>query len=1136
MPFKLKLKKSRQYNVVSKNLFVISVELLDNTTVECTLSSQSIGQECLHNVCQRLGLQQPMYFGLRFLSKRGTFWWIDLERPLKKQLDKYAQECCLYLGVMFFVSDVSLLHDEVTRYHYFLQLKKDIIDGKLQCNKEQAILLASYSLQAEFGDHDPKRHSIEYLSNFVLLPKNMISGKENQEALMEQVISTHISLQNLSPARAEVYYIMEAQQIAGYGQEIFPGKDSSGLELIIGISSAGITVKYQNSHSTLYFKWQEIINIIHHKKIFGIECHKTLKQIQFQMEDSHFASYVWKICVNQHRFYTQHESTKSTEAINEEEPVEGTNKIKNTENNSVLENLNYEKAKSSGDLQASQESLDELGVYHTEGRYSERVPLSCEEQYKTVPDDDKLENRSSVQISSMPVDSLQSLSSGSNTGPNVLSQSSLGSLTQLNETTTVSSYNHQGVNDLEAKQILLPSYRQAPDYETAIRQKYGVNSSNLGDISTSTVYNAMHVNSPAFGENDSSHPYISYYKNYVETMQIEQYSQDGNIADSSVTTNHYDHAALHALLLSPTHTYSTPELASKGLASDNPNNHAASNMHIYYQYKPPPPYPYGQRSSSSTPDLTRNVQGGINQNLVLSHKLDSASNSQLPDQQNRMGSEPTIYPQNSSSVPTRNCQSFTYSEITSKTQPNDQSNLISPTYYLAGNNLQVRENIEASNSTTILNTDILYNYVNQNLMMQHSNQTNDINESSVAHEHIEQPNNSLWNVPPVLTDSDHQKHTFTPNLYQCPEIKGQEANIIHHTQWKNYSHPKITTIQESESIPDTSQEECSHAMGPMLVAAMNGLALSHPDIILTQEEENKKPRDARVQQLENRLAEGQVFLEFEQIIKKKPVDDFSTALLPENLGRNRFKDVLPYEDNRVRITPNKENRTGYINASHIAITVVGTQKFYIAAQGPLSTTVHSFWQMIWEHDVNIIVMLTEIWEQGREKCFPYWPQDDDSNNKLQIGEFQILRNSSISSPTFVTSSLTVNHMISHSQRSVWHIQYTDWPDHSCPQNLQGFLGFMEEINAVRRMANKSQTPGRRTNSPIVVHCSAGVGRTGVVILCDIMLFALDHNEVIDMPKVLTELRLQRMLTVQTIAQYKFVYTVLIQYLKNARLI
>ncbi|GFR33302.1 tyrosine-protein phosphatase non-receptor type 14, partial [Trichonephila clavata] len=210
-----------------------------------------------------------------------------------------------------------------------------------------------------------------------------------------------------------------------------------------------------------------------------------------------------------------------------------------------------------------------------------------------------------------------------------------------------------------------------------------------------------------------------------------------------------------------------------------------------------------------------------------------------------------------------------------------------------------------------------------------------------------------------------------------------------------------------------------------------------------------------------------------------------------------------------------------------------TQRLYIAAQGPLPNTLYSFWQMVWEHHVLVIVMLTEVQEQGRDKCFPYWPQED--GNKLQIGEFQLVRNFSLCSPTYITCSLTLCRVTSHQQRSLWHIQYTDWPDHSCPQDTQGFIAFMSEVDAVRRHTLGS-LEGSQCTSPVVVHCSAGVGRSGAVILCDIMLFCLDHNQPVDLPKALTRLRLQRMLTVQTLAQYKFVYSVLIQYLKNSRLI
>lgn len=118
MPFKFHLKKSRQYNVVSKNQYVICIELLDTTSIECTLSIDSLGQECLDNVTQRLGLGQPEFFGLRYISRHDSLSprWVDMDKPLKKQLEKEAKSFSLYLRVMYYVTDVQLIQDEMTRY------------------------------------------------------------------------------------------------------------------------------------------------------------------------------------------------------------------------------------------------------------------------------------------------------------------------------------------------------------------------------------------------------------------------------------------------------------------------------------------------------------------------------------------------------------------------------------------------------------------------------------------------------------------------------------------------------------------------------------------------------------------------------------------------------------------------------------------------------------------------------------------------------------------------------------------------------------------------------------------------------------------------------------------------------------
>lgn len=119
MPFKLKLKKSRHYSVVSKSLFVISVEILDGTNVECTLSSESTGQDCLDIVCQKLGLNQLKFFGLQYVSchSESNLCWLELDKPMKRQLDKHARALSVYLRVMYYViSGVRLITDEVTRW------------------------------------------------------------------------------------------------------------------------------------------------------------------------------------------------------------------------------------------------------------------------------------------------------------------------------------------------------------------------------------------------------------------------------------------------------------------------------------------------------------------------------------------------------------------------------------------------------------------------------------------------------------------------------------------------------------------------------------------------------------------------------------------------------------------------------------------------------------------------------------------------------------------------------------------------------------------------------------------------------------------------------------------------------------
>ncbi|EEC11804.1 putative protein tyrosine phosphatase, non-receptor type nt6 [Ixodes scapularis] len=1060
MPFRLKLKKSKHYSVVSKSLCVIAVKLLENSTVECIVSSRTVGKECLQNVCQRLQILQPEYFGLRYPSKDGVLRWVDLDRPLKKQLDKYARECCLYLGVMFYVFNVDRLHNDVTRYYYFSHLKSDVIEGKLACTRDEAIQLASYSLQAEFGDHRPEHHTSDYLKNFVLLPKSVAGGEENQEALLEQIIQAHRSLQGIHHSLAELYYIIAVQGLEGYGEELFDVKDAAGNETVLGVSVEGVTARYNRggtANETASYRWSEIVDLIHHKKSFKIEGRENGRSAQFQLEDVPTAKYIWKMCVQQHKFFMSMQETRETGGGGNNNSGSGGESFKWTAGSEVGSNSQLT------DVGESRESLDELGVYHTETQNSVNYPLrqDSEERSEHLEPEQNDLNRC--------VPSATHLATGDATEQTTDERGTVGvdvgfaATASTNSDSQADSVHHSYANIpqpsdsmADLRRAMLPSYRQAPDYETAVLTKYGVTSCSLNDLSTEQVQDKPVFQHPNGMDNVSRScnpllPPLSYsqYGNFADLTELGDSMSFGDLSNN----NRVDGVAHgRPLLAPPLHTYSTPELTSQGLSYEM--NPAQLFANLNYQHKPPPPYPYSQRPTASTPDLTRNHS----HLLQVSTSPDLVSRRHLTPNPTQ-GSEPSL---------------AQYQWVNGRAVEDVKPVL--PTYVPVGES---------------------------------------------------------WNAQVSGVVQPQRIQVF---------VSSSPVPATEQTAAKPSNPPPLPERQASEE-----ESSATRPVGPMMLAAMNGLTLtlSRPDSLSMQSTDAPvpecppSPRDQRPDSvLESRLEDGQVFLEFENIAKRKPNADFSTALLLENIPRNRFSDVLPYEENRVRLTPSADNRTGYINASHVSASVGDSQRFYIAAQGPMQTTAKSFWQMVWENHVGVVVMLTDTEDdQGHEKCYQYWPQANGEEAALSFGEYRVVRKSAVSSAVAVTTCLVLSRTqgVSCTHRNVWHLRYTDWPDHGTPGDVQGFLGFMEEVDSVRRLALNDQRL-RTRNAPTVVHCTAGVGRSGVVILCDILLFCLDHNVPVDLPRVLTLVRMQRMLSVQTLAQYKFVHQVLIRYLRNSRLI
>ncbi|CAJ1055778.1 receptor-type tyrosine-protein phosphatase beta-like [Xyrichtys novacula] len=237
-----------------------------------------------------------------------------------------------------------------------------------------------------------------------------------------------------------------------------------------------------------------------------------------------------------------------------------------------------------------------------------------------------------------------------------------------------------------------------------------------------------------------------------------------------------------------------------------------------------------------------------------------------------------------------------------------------------------------------------------------------------------------------------------------------------------------------------------------------------------------------------------------------------SALLPENRGKNRYNNILPYDSTRVKLSyVDDDPCSDYINASYIPGN--NSRREYVATQGPLPGTKDDFWKMVWEQNVHNIVMVTQCVEKGRVKCDRYWPLDQDS---LYYGDLIVRMTSESVLPEWTIREFNI---CSEDQlglcRLVRQFHYTVWPDHGVPETTQSLIQF---VRTVRDYINRS--PG---SGPTVVHCSAGVGRTGTFIVLDRVLQQLDLKDSVDIYSSVFDLRLHRSHMVQTEGQYAYLH-------------
>ncbi|KAM6970309.1 tyrosine-protein phosphatase non-receptor type 4 [Aplochiton taeniatus] len=269
--------------------------------------------------------------------------------------------------------------------------------------------------------------------------------------------------------------------------------------------------------------------------------------------------------------------------------------------------------------------------------------------------------------------------------------------------------------------------------------------------------------------------------------------------------------------------------------------------------------------------------------------------------------------------------------------------------------------------------------------------------------------------------------------------------------------------------------------------------------------------------LKEGLASGAILGQFDQLYRKRPGMTMLCAKTPQNISKNRYRDISPYDATRVILKGSEDYinanyiSANYINANYINMEISASSLInrYIACQGPLPNTCSDFWQMTWEQGSSLVVMLTTQVERGRVKCHQYWPNTDGT---AVYGGFHLACHTEEGNSAFLVREMTLTHLQSEQQRELIQIQYVAWPDHGVPDDSTDFLDFVTLVRSKR--AGKDE--------PMVVHCSAGIGRTGVLITMETALCLMESSQPVVPLDIVRTMRDQRAMMIQTPSQYRFV--------------
>ncbi|XP_067888210.1 band 4.1-like protein 3 isoform X2 [Heterodontus francisci] len=293
-----KLSKSPLKAVKKPKNMLCKVTLLDGSEPTCEVEKRAKGQVLFDKVCGQLNLLEKDYFGLTFRDSENQKNWLDPAKEIKKQIRSGLWQFAF--NVKFYPPDPAQLSEDITRYYLCLQLRDDIVSGRLPCSFATHVLLGSYTVQAELGDYDPDEYGTDYISEFRFAPN------ETKE-LEEKVIELHKSHKGMTPAEAEMHFLENAKKLSMYGVDLHHAKDSEGVDIMLGVCASGLLI-YRDRLRINRFAWPKVLKISYKRNNFYIKIrpseHEQFEStIGFKLPNHKAAKRLWKVCIEHHTFF-----------------------------------------------------------------------------------------------------------------------------------------------------------------------------------------------------------------------------------------------------------------------------------------------------------------------------------------------------------------------------------------------------------------------------------------------------------------------------------------------------------------------------------------------------------------------------------------------------------------------------------------------------------------------------------------------------------------------------------------------------------------------------------------------------------------------------------------------------------------